>query len=175
MGHAIATRIEYLSKIMAVIGQVAIFLMFPTITADVFCRFVLNKPIPGILEIIQLFNVIAMTMSVAYVQFTKRHVYVDIVFNRMKPRLQYAMGVLGFGLGIICFGMLTWRLAFWSAASWAIRESTMGLITFPMYPVKMLLCLGCGAFCLMFAIDVVRQFRGLLRPVVAVKHEVTAL
>ncbi len=166
----LARWIELICTGLMWVGQLVIFAMFPLITADVFMRYVFNAPISGVFEVVQLMNVIAMTMTVAYVQVVKRHVWVNIIFNRFPLRLQFSLEVVIYLLALAFFGMLTWRMGVWSLESWTIRESTQGLITFPMYPVKMLLTFGCGTMSLMLVIDIVRSFSNLLRPPVGYKR-----
>ena len=107
------------------------------ITAEVFSRYVLNKPHAWVLDAqIMLYGTLFMTAG-AYTLSKNGHVRGDVLYGFFRPRTQasidLALYLVFFLPGIIA---LTW--AGWSFAneSLAIREQTFNADPIPVYPFK---------------------------------------
>lgn len=94
----------------AVIGAIAVGLMMLHITADVIGKFVFNRPLPGTIPIVsQFYMVFATFLPLAMVERANAHISVEIIVVNFPKRIQDFIAMLASALGVIIFGILTWR------------------------------------------------------------------
>lgn len=148
---------------LSIVGQVGLFIIAPLVTADVIMRGLFHSPIPGVLEIVQALNVIIIFLSIAFVQRLKGHIKIDLVVSHMSPAQLDAFETFCWIVGLAVFSLLTWQMSIFTVESWRVREATMGLIYFPVYPIKFLIAVGSFLLCLGFIIDITRSINRLYR------------
>ncbi len=163
--------VERASDVAGNISQVFLWIMFSLMTVDIFLRFVFNKPITGVFEIVQLCTVALIAFTMAYAQRTKQHIFVDLLFEHFPARLKYAMHALSYSIALAFFGMLTWQCGLWSIQAWKVKEKAAGMIDVPMWAVKIVVTLAAATLCVILIIDIVRCLRGLIRPPAEAKIE----
>lgn len=66
------------------------------------------------------------------------YIEVDIVYRLLSQRLQAILDFIRWVLLVVFFGALGVASAPWAIDSYQIKERTMGLVTVPVYPVKLL-------------------------------------
>jgi TRAP-type mannitol/chloroaromatic compound transport system permease small subunit len=127
------------------------------ITAEVFSRYVLNKPHAWVLDAqIMLYGTLFMTAG-AYTLSKNGHVRGDVLYGFFRPRAQasidLALYLVFFLPGIIA---LTW--AGWSFAneSLAIREQTFNADPIPVYPFKFVVPIAGAVLLLQGLVEIVR-------------------
>ena len=127
------------------------------ITAEVFSRYVLNKPHAWVLDAqIMLYGTLFMTAG-AYTLSKNGHVRGDVLYGFFRPRTQasidLALYLVFFLPGIIA---LTW--AGWSFAneSLAIREQTFNADPIPVYPFKFVVPIAGAVLLLQGLVEIVR-------------------
>lgn len=151
-------------------GQFLLFIMFPLVTIDVIARAAFSKPIPGTYEIVQVLLVGVVFLALSAVQTQRRHVKVDMLISHLPPKVQAVSGVLGDIAGAVFFGLIVWRTGLWTWESWEAGEKVVGLISFPLYPVKGLLVLGTFLACLKFLFDSIEGFGNLFKRSLSLKQ-----
>ncbi len=119
------------------------------ITAEVFSRYVLNKPHSWVLDLqIMLYGLLFMCAG-AYTLAKAGHVRGDVLYGFFRPRTQAAIDLtlyLVFFLpGVIA---LTWAGWTFANESLAIREQTFNADPIPVYPFKFIVPVA-GAFLLL--------------------------
>jgi TRAP-type mannitol/chloroaromatic compound transport system permease small subunit len=127
------------------------------ITAEVFSRYVLNKPHAWVLDAqIMLYGTLFMTAG-AYTLSKNGHVRGDVLYGFFRPRTQasidLALYLVFFLPGIVA---LTW--AGWSFAneSLAIREQTFNADPIPVYPFKFVVPIAGAVLLLQGLVEIVR-------------------
>ena len=127
------------------------------ITAEVFSRYVLNKPHAWVLDAqIMLYGTLFMTAG-AYTLSKNGHVRGDVLYGFFQPRTQasidLALYLVFFLPGIVA---LTW--AGWSFAneSLAIREQTFNADPIPVYPFKFVVPIAGAVLLLQGLVEIVR-------------------
>jgi len=147
------------------IGAAAIILvmMFLT-TLDVVLRYIFSSPLPGVYELQEFMLVGAVFLALAYVQSLKGHIYVDLFTNRFSERGQAILRIISHTVSFLIFALITWQggLRAWSA--FVTGQCREGLISYPLWPAKWALTIGCGFFCLRLALDVVTDFYAMRNP-----------
>jgi TRAP-type C4-dicarboxylate transport system permease small subunit len=126
--------------------------------ADIFGTPILAMPVPSSVEYSEAGLVIVVFMGLAQAQRRRAHITVDIFsakFTGLAQNLSVGIAVIG---AILFFGFIAWRSGFAAWESVLIDERSMGQISFPVWPGKVLLCAGC----VIAALEALRQFAHLL-------------
>lgn len=113
------------------------------VSLDAILRYLLNRPIAGMLEGVELLLVFSVFLSLAGTQAAKGHIAVDIVLDRLQGSKRAALEAFIAALGVLLFAAATWATAGMALRSVQIEEYSAGLIAFPIYPAKILVALGC--------------------------------
>lgn len=118
---------------------------------DVLTSTLLGKPIPAVYEATETLMVMAVFLALGHLQQENGHIAVDFVQSRMPIIGRRAVAVASQLAATGFYGLLTWQAWLMAADSWAIREYSVGLIPFPVYPSKFAVVIGaalatlCGA------------------------------
>jgi TRAP-type mannitol/chloroaromatic compound transport system permease small subunit len=160
---------EAVLSILNSIGTLWIFALMVVICLDVVGRTVFNSPLSGVLELVRLSIVGIVFIQLGHTLRAGRITRADNlihILQRRLPRFGYGMQALfelaGTGVFIVLFqASLPLFLRSWSSGEYAGIE---GYITYPIWPVRLLILIG--SFCaglqfLLFAWrDVVAAWRG---------------
>jgi len=74
------------TEILTVFATTALMLMMFLTASDVFCRYFLNSPIPGAMELVEYLMAIVVPFSIAYCALQKSHVAVDLIVDHFPKR-----------------------------------------------------------------------------------------
>jgi TRAP-type C4-dicarboxylate transport system permease small subunit len=132
-------------------------------TADVVGTQFLGAPVPGALEITESTMVLIVFGALAYAQMQRAHIRVEILYSYVGPRGKAFMDAVTHVVALVFFALLAWQGYGEALYSWAIRESTLGYIRFPLYPARSLLLLGTALLLLRLALDVISDFARMRR------------
>lgn len=91
------------------IGLVALVAMTLVTVLDVGGRYLLNRPLPGALELSELLMVFLVFGCFAYTELQSGHVDVDVLVNRFPPRGRAVCEALAALLGAGFWGAIAWR------------------------------------------------------------------
>jgi TRAP-type mannitol/chloroaromatic compound transport system permease small subunit len=127
------------------------------ISAEVFSRYVLNKPHAWVLDAqIMLYGTLFMTAG-AYTLSKAGHVRGDVLYGFFRPRTQAAIDLL---LYIVFFlpGIVALTWAGWTffGDSLAIREQTFNADPLPVYPFKFVIPFAGAVLMLQGLVEIVR-------------------
>jgi len=126
--------------------------------ADIFGTSILSMPVPSAVEYSEAGLVIVVFMGLAQAQRRRAHITVDIVsakFTGVAKNLSIGIAIVG---AILFFGFIAWRSGFAAWDSVMIDERSMGQMSFPVWPGKVLLFAGCA----IATLESLRQFAHLL-------------
>jgi len=79
----------------------------------------------------------------AYTFLHKGHVRVDVVYNRFPPKVRAVVDLVLSVPLFLFFGVLVWLGGEMAWASLMVREVAVEGITYPVYPLKVLLVVAC--------------------------------
>ena len=127
------------------------------ITAEVFSRYVLNKPHSWVLDAqIMMYGTLFMTAG-AYTLSKNGHVRGDVLYTFFRPRTQATIDLV---LYVVFFlpGVLALTWAGWTYAneSLAIREQTFNADPLPLYPFKFVIPVAGAVLLLQGLVEIVR-------------------
>ncbi|MFH2133172.1 MAG: TRAP transporter small permease [bacterium] len=134
-------------------SAVIVFVMMFPITLDVILRYVFNKPLHGTYQLAEFMMVGAVYLSIAYVQAHREHIKLEVATNRLSPRMQMLLDIIGHWVGIGIFAIITWQAGKAAWETWRIGDYTMGIVEWPLWPAKTAVAFGCGLLVLQLLAD----------------------
>lgn len=134
-----------LDRALLVLACVFLALMMFHVAADVFSRFLLNRPLTGTLETVSFYYMVfAVFLPLAFVERAGEHIRVDLFTQMMPHALQLALYVFACLLGLIFFGMLTYQSYIDALRSTMRQETIMSNFLFFIWPARWALPIGFG-------------------------------
>ncbi len=130
--------------------------MVVSVTADAVGRYLFNDPLSGNYEFTSLFAMVALTFmgmpqtyaTGGHIRLTAFTARLDRIPGKLSERLNVA-------LGLVAFGLLAWISAGEAIHKFAVRETTLGSIQFPMYWSYVWVPLGSTLLCLRLLFELV--------------------
>jgi TRAP-type C4-dicarboxylate transport system permease small subunit len=127
---------------------------------DVCGRYLFNRPLQGTFELSELLMVAVVFLALASCQAEDRHMRVDFLLTNMSKRVRAVVDSIAYMCGIVVCGLLAWYSIAPAWYSWSIREVTMGIISFPVYPAKFVVVVGAGLLVGQLTLDLVDTITG---------------
>jgi TRAP-type C4-dicarboxylate transport system permease small subunit len=92
-----------ITEVLSTVGASLLLVMMLYIVADVTLRGFFNKPIKGIIEITGFAQLLLIFLTLAYAQYSKRNITVDLLFDRLPQKAKTVVASLFFilSLGIV--------------------------------------------------------------------------
>jgi len=134
-------------------------MIFPT-TLDVILRYIFNAPLPEMFQLTEFMMVAVVYLAIAYVQQLKDHIKIEIVTQWLPQKVQEALDLFGYLVGLVIFTIITWQTSRLAWEAWDTQDYTMGIVHFPLWPAKSILPIGIGLLCLRLLLDILT---GLLK------------
>lgn len=148
-------------RVMSVGGAISACLIMVAMTVDVGYRNLFSHSIPGTFEIVEVALVLAVFLGLATAERTGSNVRVTLFTSLLTTRA--AAWVRIFGL-LVSLGIVFW-FAYASVDkalhSYAVGEYKRGIISFPMWPGRVIVAVG-------FAMLVIELTMGILRRLIAI-------
>ncbi len=151
----LAHLLERLALVVLMVGGVGLLMSMFLGVADVVGTQILHIPVPGPFELTESTMVLIVFGALAYAQIRRAHIRVELIYLRMGPRVQAAMDVFADLAAITFFGLMLWQAINEAEYSLQIKEATVGLIRFPLYPARIILAAGTGLLILRLVLDVI--------------------
>ena len=83
------------------VGRIVLLVMMLLISADTIFRYVFNSPIDGTMELSEFFMIAIVYPSLAYAQYLKAHVRVELFVMRFSEKWQTVLGIFTDAIGFI--------------------------------------------------------------------------
>jgi TRAP-type mannitol/chloroaromatic compound transport system permease small subunit len=158
--NALLSLIDRISATVGrIVGWVIVFVMFVTVY-DVLARRLFNAPVVWAFDVsVQLFALHFM-LAAAYAMLHNEHVSINLITNRLSPRGRavvdmFTMMVLFFPFIIV---LIIYGYEF-AARSWAVRETSWGIVALPLYYIKTVIPVTGVLLLLQGFASFVRRFR----------------
>ena len=131
---------RFLRRLGAAAGWAALGFMAVIGAADVIGTAFFNEPIAGTFELSKQALAIVVFFGLLFTQIQQRHIVIDIVTERIHGRKARFLGAFSMTATTAAIGLIAVQTVPLFLASWRIRESAPGLLDFPIWPVKALVC-----------------------------------
>ena len=143
-----------------------IFILMILISVDILLRFIFNSPLSGTTEIVEISIVTILYLQLAHTLKVGRVTRSDALYSRILrkwPPIGNTLGILfhlaGVGLMVaIVLGGWPKRLQAYHAGHFV---GNTGVFTFPEWPQRFVLVIGCAMLGIQFALMAVDNLRGL--------------
>jgi TRAP-type C4-dicarboxylate transport system permease small subunit len=140
VSHSISNLLVHISMGMLLIMMLLGF-------ADVFGRYLLNRPIIGTLEVFEILLPGIVLFSLAHAQRARAHIAVDVFSSRFPSRVRVIVSLLINLWAIIFFVVVIWRSTL-IAILHIHTGRTISNISVPIYVVDLFIPVGALAICL---------------------------
>ncbi|MCR4442316.1 MAG: TRAP transporter small permease [Peptococcaceae bacterium] len=130
-------------------------LMVFTIVPDTLGRKYFAHPLQGTLEFNEMLMVIVIFVGLAWTQSERGHVCVEVFTSRMKAKTARIVGCTVWFLCFLFFALITAASVVEACRSIALQETVWGIAKLPVWPVKIILALGCFLLSFQFLLDVI--------------------
>lgn len=163
-----ATLFDHITQALNIIGTLLIVAIMLLVNADVIGRSLFDKPISGVPEMVSMSIVAIVFLQVAHTfrqgRLTRTDALPSLV-QKKSPRARALMEIV-FSLGAAAI-VLQLLLASWPlfVKSWVRKtyEGTIGDFTAPVWPVKLIILIGCAALIAQLLIHLLRAFYTLYK------------
>jgi C4-dicarboxylate transporter, DctQ subunit len=118
------------------IGGVAIFALMWLTMAEVLGRRLLNAPVPGAIDYIEVGMVLFAFMGAAYCQREGGHVRMDLLVSNLKGRVQWAVEAIGVLIAAVYIGIIVMASAKDAWRSYEFGDETID-INLSIWPSKL--------------------------------------
>ena len=144
-----------------------IFLLMLLITLDIVLRFAFNAPLSGTTEIVEISIVTILYLQLAHTLKVGRVTRSDALFGailRKWPAIGHLMGVffhlagVGLMVAIVYGGWPKWIQPY----DGGHFVGNVGVFTFPEWPQRLVLVIGCTMLAIQFFLAVVDNIRGMM-------------
>ena len=123
---------------------------------DVLTSALLGKPIPTVYEATETLMVMVVFLSLGHLQIENGHIAVDFVQRRLPLIGRRIVAMASQLTALTFYSLLTWQAWLMATESWRIREYSVGLIQFPIYPSKFAVVVGAALAVLCSVAQLVR-------------------
>lgn len=104
----VAAVLDRTNDLFAIMACVLLTFMMLSVSAEVVMRYLFNRPLGWVVEISEISLLYITFLGVAWLLKRERHVKMDILVTRLKPRVQALLNVFGSIIGVAVCWVLTW-------------------------------------------------------------------
>lgn len=112
------------------------------VCAEVVMRYAFNSPIPGHLELSELFMPVIVFLAIAYTQSHRGHVGMTLVVDNLPPKAERISDIAALAISAVTYIILTYFSAKHALRGWEYDDVTMSPPYFPTWPSAAVVPLG---------------------------------
>jgi TRAP-type C4-dicarboxylate transport system permease small subunit len=143
------------AKLVNALCGIVLVLMLMHVTADVVLRAAFNRPLPLTLEATTYYYMPAIIfLPLAWAQMDGRHVCVEFAFDRLPVHWQRIVSLVVRWTSAVFLTLLakeSWNVA---VEKYATGEFVVGVYSFPVWPSRFFVPIGCGLMALTMVLNV---------------------
>jgi TRAP-type C4-dicarboxylate transport system permease small subunit len=151
-----------LLSVFSSVATVWIVVLMVVINLDVFGRTVFSSPLPGVPELVKLSIVGIIFLQIGHTLRAGGITRADGLIRPLErrwPRVGYALQGLYSLCGVFLFAILVYASLplFWIAWTQGEYAGIEGYVTYPVWPVRLILVIGCACAAIQYAIFASQQ------------------
>ena len=149
---------DMIVKATGVVSAVFLFCLMSLIFIDVFMRYFFNRPIIGGTELVEFLMALTISLSLAYGQYLKRHVFVEIFYQKLKGLPKLITDIIVY---LLCFGLyiLIAVMAMQQAEYLMNVRMTSQVLLIPVWPFRVILSIGAFIYCVAIVRDIIATIK----------------
>jgi TRAP-type C4-dicarboxylate transport system permease small subunit len=155
--------ISLVSQWMSAVAAIALGLMMLLSAADAGGRYLFSFPIKGAYELIGFLLVCAGTWGMADCEMQGSHVTVNILVDRLPPRVRLIISVVAYIISLVAFSLITWQAFVRGGRYIGMPGEVSEVLGIPFWPFIMVLGVGFGMLCLALFIRLVQALWETIR------------
>ena len=167
MFHTLRQAIDRLTLALNVAGTLLIIAIMVLVNADVLGRGVFNAPISGVPEMVSMSIVAIVFLQIGQTYRMGKLTRSDALIGILKRHSPRAFAALE--LGFCCIAMAVISALLWASwplfvKSWVRNtfEGTIGDFTAPIWPVKLIILIGCVTLLVQLGISAILALRSIV-------------
>lgn len=143
--NGIEKIIQSVAGVLSIIAGTALAAMMFLMATDVVCRYVLNSPIPGALELVEYMMAITIPLSIACCTASRSHVSVEMVVERLPRPVQTVISIIVSILMLVFITIVGWQSILNVVDSYK-SNITSAVLHIPAYPFAVPVALGMSCY-----------------------------
>lgn len=164
----IERALAWLTRLLLVLGTIALVLMALHVIADVVGRLAFSNPVYGTTEIVSFYYMVAaVCLPLAYMELRDEHITVDLVYISLPRLLRRAVFVFSTLVTALFFGLFAYQSWFDSLRAMESGEMVMGAALIEIWPSRYFLPISFG---LLVLAALLRAAKAILTPGDAETH-----
>lgn len=144
------------ARLFAVVAALAVVVMLWAIIADVGVRNLTNSSLPGMIEVGETMVVAVIFLGMMQAGVTSEHITVTLVSGRLSDANRRWMRLFAWIFSTLFLGWLGYATLTRAMASLASNESRFGILSWPLWPGRMVITVGVLSMFVVAAWNVVR-------------------
>jgi TRAP-type transport system small permease protein len=144
------------SQWLGYLGMSTVLLLTFFTVSDSLLRNLFNRSILGTHELIEFTMAIFVFFSLAYTEIEKRHVSIDILYNRLPQGVQAIFHILAVFFSLTIFSLITWQTFLYGIEMWQNRTISPTL-NIPLYPFVFVVAFGTGMLCAVLLVNFLKS------------------
>ncbi|MFC7550467.1 TRAP transporter small permease [Plantactinospora sp. GCM10030261] len=149
---------------LSLVSIVAVLAMMLHVLIDVTMRYVSDAPVGGTIEVVSFWYMPMIGfLSLALCQRFGQHIDIQMLVGALPARLSAAFSAMATLLGLAVVLGIGWFGWVNAQAQTAMRETALGAVSVPIWPLRYLVPLGCVAFAVQLLVELARQGRTMIR------------
>jgi TRAP-type C4-dicarboxylate transport system permease small subunit len=138
---------------MAAAALIAVMVI---VCANVIGRSFFETPVKGTVDIVSLLGALVIAWAIAYTQVVKGHIRVDLLVQRLPPRLQSTVDSIIDLFGLALFALISWQTIIFAKVNFEVGELSE-VLKLPITPFASVVAIGCIAITLVLLIDLIKS------------------
>lgn len=153
-----------LTSLQSGLGSVGILILIVLINTDVIGRYVFNSPLTGVPEVVSLAIVGIVYLQISHAIRQNRFIRSDMFISRLllsRPRAAHLLLCFHHLVGAVLVGVIFYFVLPKFIEAYVTDEyiGSFGYFTAPIWPVGLVILIGCGTSVIQFAIIAVNDFK----------------
>jgi TRAP-type transport system small permease protein len=147
-----------INRLLAHIGSIGLGLLMFLTVADVFGRYLLNRPVTGTFELTEMSMVLIVFLALGLAQHHNEHISLDLAYNYFTSRLKKVTDLSVDVINLAVVIAMTWQLY-----NYCVRmldgNYTTAVLQLPIYPFVVVALAGTAAYVLAILCDFGKSLR----------------
>ncbi len=143
------------SRWLGYAGMSTVFFLILLTAGDSLLRNILNRSVVGTHELIEFTMAVLVFFALAYTEIDKRHVSIDLLYNRFPRKTQALADILVSLFSLAVFVLITWQ-TFLYAVEMRESQTISPTLNIPVYPFIFVVSFGTALLCAVLCVNLLR-------------------
>lgn len=134
--------IRRITEVLAMFSAIALLVIMSAMIFDVVVRTITGASAHGVYELVETLLIVAAFLALAYSERSGGNVRVTVFLKMFPSRVSAVLNRFGNLIAVVILVWLVWATSIEAFESFMARESSYGLVTFPLWPSRIVISLG---------------------------------